>query len=345
MKTISIFLLFLSLSVFSFAQSSIEDIVREGIGYHDAGDFDKAIETYKKALKIDPKSTLVNYEISLSYLRKEDYKNAVKYANKVLKQKEDHMTSAYVAKGTALDMMGKTQQSIELFEEAIAGGDTHYLIYYNLAINHLKIKNLDQAEPNLIEAINSNPSHASSHYQLARINHWRDNPVQSVLASHFFLLIEPDTDRSKEVFKMMKYHMGGKVTRDENNAKNLTITLNPNADSAFSAAELTLSILSLSDDLAKDALEELDLDGEIVGADAFTRNTQSLITVLEETADKGRDEIWWNLYIPTLQEIATSGHLEAYCHYIRLGNEEESVKWLEENEDKLDAFIKWINEE
>ena len=112
MKTISTFLLLLGLSLVSFAQSSIEDIVREGIGYHDAGDFDKAIETYKKALKIDPKSTLVNYEIALSYLRKKDYKNTVKYATKVLKRKEDHMTSAYVAKGTALDMMGKTQESI-----------------------------------------------------------------------------------------------------------------------------------------------------------------------------------------------------------------------------------------
>jgi len=144
---------------------------------------------------------------------------------------------------------------------------------------------------------------------------------------------------------MMQYHMGGKVTRDENNAKNLTITFNPDSDSAFSTAELTLSLLAVSNDLAEDALDELELEGEFEGGDAFTRNTKSLITVLEETADKGRDEIWWNLYIPTLQEIAKSGHLEAYCHYIRLGNEETSVKWLEENEDKLDAFIKWINED
>ncbi len=125
MKTVSAFLLLFTLSLFTFAQNSIEDIVREGIGYHDAGEYDKAIATYKKALKIDSKSTLVNYEIALSCMRKGDYKNTVKYANKVLKRKEDHMTSAYVAKGSALDMLGKTRQSIDLFEKAIAEGDEH----------------------------------------------------------------------------------------------------------------------------------------------------------------------------------------------------------------------------
>ena len=63
------------------AQSSIDDLVEEGIKYHDKGDYDKAIETYKKALEINPESTLVNYEIALSYFSKGDYKLAIKYSD------------------------------------------------------------------------------------------------------------------------------------------------------------------------------------------------------------------------------------------------------------------------
>ena len=71
-KQIGIAFTFLFISTQSIPQSSIEDFVKEGIQYHDKGDYDKAIETYKKALEIHPESTLVNYEIALSYFRKSD---------------------------------------------------------------------------------------------------------------------------------------------------------------------------------------------------------------------------------------------------------------------------------
>lgn len=67
----------------SFAQNSeIEKLIQEGITFHDNGEYDKAIGKYKEALKIDPNSSLVNYEISYSYLSAKDYKNAEKYSKK-----------------------------------------------------------------------------------------------------------------------------------------------------------------------------------------------------------------------------------------------------------------------
>jgi len=90
-----------------FAQSEIEAFVQEGIQYHDSGDYEKAIETYQKALKLNPKSTLVNYEIALSYFTKGDYKEAVKYSDIVLKQNKDYLLPAYITKGSSLDMLAK----------------------------------------------------------------------------------------------------------------------------------------------------------------------------------------------------------------------------------------------
>jgi len=60
----------LFLTITCFGQYKLESLVEVGIKYHDNGEFEKAIVTYKQALKIDPKSTLVNYEISMSYLLK-----------------------------------------------------------------------------------------------------------------------------------------------------------------------------------------------------------------------------------------------------------------------------------
>ena len=61
MKLLSFGILFIFFFISSpiIAQTSIEDLVKEGIQYHDNGEYDKAIEIYKKALKIDPKSPLL----------------------------------------------------------------------------------------------------------------------------------------------------------------------------------------------------------------------------------------------------------------------------------------------
>ena len=145
MRRIGIAILLVFISTLSIAQSGVEDIVKKGIQYHDKGDYDMAIETYKKALKINPKSTLVNYEIALSYFAKGGYKQTIKYSDAVLNQNKDHLLQAYMVKGSALDMLGKTKESIKLFEKAIKKTEGHYLLYYNLALNFYKIRDLDNA--------------------------------------------------------------------------------------------------------------------------------------------------------------------------------------------------------
>ncbi|WP_162985016.1 tetratricopeptide repeat protein [Mesonia aquimarina] len=99
------FILMVILPLSSFSQSKIETYTKEGIQYHDKGSYDKAIESYEKALKIDPKSTLLNYEIALSYFSKGEYKRAIKHSDIVLKQGEDLLLQAYMTKGgiTTLD--------------------------------------------------------------------------------------------------------------------------------------------------------------------------------------------------------------------------------------------------
>src|SRR5690606_30065233 len=153
MKQQTITLLLLCISIQIIAQSNIEDYAKQGVQYHDNGEYDKAIETYKKALELDPKSTLVNYEIALSYFTKGDYEKAIEHSDVVLNQKSDLMMQAYLTKGSALDVLGKTKESIKLFEKAIKQSGDHFLLYYNLALNYYKISELDKAELNVIKAI------------------------------------------------------------------------------------------------------------------------------------------------------------------------------------------------
>ena len=67
-KLIGIFCLLL-LCTASYAQSTFEDYIKEGIALHDKGELEASINSFKKALELQPNSDLANYEMALSYFK------------------------------------------------------------------------------------------------------------------------------------------------------------------------------------------------------------------------------------------------------------------------------------
>ena len=333
-KHIGFLILNLFLTTQIFAQTDIENFVNEGIQFHDNGDYEKAIETYKKALQLDPNSTLVNYEIALSYFTKGNYKESIKYSDVVLKQNKDYMLQAYMTKGSALDMLGKTKESIKLFEKAIKETIDHYLLYYNLGLNYYKLNDLDNAEENVIKAIELNPNHSSSHLMLAYIHNQKGNSIQTLLATHYFLFLEPNSQRSLEAYSILQKNFGGNVSKDENNSNTINILLSPNSDSQFGAAELMVSMLEAS--------KSLEQNEEKTEDQMFIENTEKFFKILGELKKKKNKEIWWTFYTTFFYDIAKSEHIETYCKYITQSSNENSGKWITENKKQLNEFDKWL---
>ena len=337
MKHLIITIVFLFSSIFIFSQNTVEDYVTVGIKFHDNGEYDKAIIEFKKALELDPKSTIVNYEISLSYFYKGNYKEAIKYSDFVLKQKENHMLQAYLTKGSALDMLGKTKESIKLFEKAVKNKYNHYLLNYNLGLTYYNLGNLDKAEENVINAIELNSNHSSSHLILANIHNQKGNSVQTLLATYYFLFLEPNSKRSKEACQMLQKNFGRNVSKDSNKPNTINMIISPNNDSQFGAAELMISMLE-----ASKYIEENKGKTEV---QLFIENTESFFKVLGELNKKKNKEIWWTFYTTFFYDLAKSEHLETYCNYILQSTNENSQKWLTENNTMLTDFDSWLKNE
>lgn len=337
-RSTGILFAFLFISTFAFAQSSIDEIVKEGIAFHDSGQYDKAIETYKKALEIDPKSALVNYEIAFSYFNKKDYESSVKYTDIVLNEKKEFIIQSALIKGSALDMLGKTKESIAFFKDIIDNSDGHYLLHYNLGVNYYKIQELDNAEASFIKAIESNPNHASSHWLLANIHNAKENPVQTLLAVHYFLFLEPDSGRSKKAYALLQKHFKGNVTRDKEKENTINISLRPlEEDDPFSAPEMMISML----EAAKSTKEN---EGKTED-ELFVENTAAFFSVMGELKKEEYKEIWWTFYTTFFYDVSKSEHMTAYCNYISQGSNKNAVQWLKDNDDKLNAFDKWLSNE
>jgi tetratricopeptide (TPR) repeat protein len=327
---------FLILANFIFGQVPFDSLVQQGVQYHDAGEYQKAIDIYKKALEIDPNSTLVNYEISYTYMMMEDYDNALKHSNIVIEKNDENQLGGYIVTSSCLDYQGKTDESIKLLEKAIKKFKTNYLLYYNLAISYYNKKDLDKAIENSIAAINLKSSHASSHLLLGKIMCAKGNKIQGILSLHYFLFLEPNTARSKEAYALLMNQIGGNVTKDPNKPNQINISMSmPSKDDEFGAAEMSLALLQASGNIEENKNKT---DEEM-----FAQNTEKLFKILGEMKKKNSKGLWWEFYVPFDYELAQSQHMTTYCYLISYGSNDKSKEWVDNNRDKLESFGTWLD--
>ncbi len=335
MKSKNILILILLISPFLvFAQSEINQMVQEGIVLHDAGKYEAAIAKYKEALNIDKKSSLVNYELGFSYFAKKEYKKAIKCLDQVIKNGDALLKEAFATKGSCLDDLGKPKEAIKIYQHAIEKFPEDYLLYYNLALTQYNQQEEKDAEANLIQGVSLNPIHSSSHFLLGIIKANAGRKVESFLALHFFLLIEPNTKRSEEALSLLKQVMGDGVKKIDGNDTEITLDFLGETDE-FSTASLMLSLLS-----AGNSTEE---NKDKSTQDLFYENTQSIFELLVDEKE-GKKSIWWDLYVGFISRLMDSENLKTYCYYITQSNGEVEQQWLGAHQTELEVFYKWLGE-
>lgn len=330
-----IFIIVLSTGYF-IGQSKVDSLVRMGIQHHDNGAYDLAIEKYQEALKLDPISPLVNYEIAMTYMYKQEYNKAIEHCDIVLQQDDQFILETFITKGSCLDYLGKTDESIKLFKKALKKFGEHHLIYYNLAYDYYKIRDEKKAEEALINAININPNHSSSHLLLGYLMADQSLKTQSILCLHYFLFLEPESDRSAAAYDLLIEQFEGNVEKDASDPNQLTIYIdddNPKSD--FSSADLMLGMLEASKSLDKNKDKSED--------EMFIENTTSFFKMLGEMNDDKKKGLWWEFYVPLFYDLAQSDYMDVYCYYISLSGNQNAGAWFLDNKDKVTAFANWLD--
>ncbi len=319
-----------------FSQSKVDSLVEKGIEHHDRGEYDKAIQIYNEALKIDPKSILVNYELAMTYMYAGKNKEAIKHSNIVIKQNKDYLPP-YIVKGSSLSNSGKVKKAIKLFKKSVEKFGDNYLLYYNLGISYYKILDFENAEENFIKAIVDLPNHNSSHFILSNLKHQQNERVQSLLGLYYFLLLEPSSTRSTSAYYLLKEQLRGSVHKDEESPTNINILIDSSRmDSEFSPAEMLLALLEASDSLDENKVKTED--------ELFIEKTKNFFLTLGELKDDSKSSnIWWEYYVPFFYDLANSEYLDVFCYYISISSNENAREWLSINSEKLEEFVKWVN--
>lgn len=324
MKRIIYIVLFTIFSIAAIAQPSSDKLIRQGASFHDKGRYAEAISCYQQALKVNPSSMSAVYEMSLSYLKMEDYDNAIKHSTQVINVGfRPLLVDAYVVKGTALAAQDKLDDAIVLFSQAISQCGDEYLLNYNLGLSYYNKGNTNLALVHLRKAIEKDATHSGAFLLYAYALNDAGSWVQSFYAFHFFLLLEPNTKRSADAFREMYQILDSKL--DSSDAKLRTAD---GLDRKMIYNKIQQHRPSVGTRVARYKFFE-----------SASREVFTYLSTIDKVGTKG---LLWEFFVPVFSEVLESGHFETYCKYVSVAYFPESLQWWDANKTEVDNFIEWF---
>jgi tetratricopeptide (TPR) repeat protein len=116
----------------------------------------KSVEIMKEAFEKYPEDQSINVQLINYYIMSGQPNEAIKYLDKAI-AKEKENSSFYLAKGVALDRLGRQEEAIEVYKKAVEikpdNADAYYnigVIYFNRGVKQFDVANLvptnDQAK-------------------------------------------------------------------------------------------------------------------------------------------------------------------------------------------------------
>lgn len=314
-------------------EQTFDSLIQQGIQLHDSGDYQAAIDLYKKALELQPDSDLAHVEIGYSYYAAGDYKNSEAHSKKAVELDGENAGLAYINYGNALDAQGKTKKAIRVYEKGLKEHES-YLLYFNHGISCLNAGKVDKAYDSAVQAINLNPMHGSSHLLLSDVMAKKNSRIQAMLPLYLFLLMENTGNRAEARYADLRKYLDRGVSVTADNKIDIDIPVSGNSD--FDAVEMMVSLLKSSENLEQNKNKsQLQL---------FAENNDRIFKILGELR-KEQTGIFWELYVPLLSGIAEAGHSEAFSYFIALPEGGEAMAWLEQNNEKLNSFSAWLSQQ
>jgi Tfp pilus assembly protein PilF len=145
-------------SIWKDSQTLWQDVIKKapnnaraynnlGVVFKNQGEFDKAIEQFKKSLSANRNYTAVYFNLGDVQYRLRNYDNAVAYLKQALTGKFDQQLHLDILNklGRTYSAMGQTEKAIETFEEAARLFPTSVIVLNNLGVQYIKNGQNDSA--------------------------------------------------------------------------------------------------------------------------------------------------------------------------------------------------------
>jgi len=346
---LSLFIVLSSFFTLTAQNNAVQDLIQEGIALHDSTLYRAAIKKFEQALNINPQSEYALYEMSLSYLKLKDYKNASKFSTEVINSNDKELSiGAYAIKSEALAEMDKIDDAIKLLKEGLEKNENNDLLHFNLALNYYKKGDLDRALVQIRKAIEVNKASAGTYLLNAYILSDKKLWVESILSFQMFLLLEPNSWRSKDAFAELLQTLRIKPVTSQPVERSF---IQQQFKKSGTAEQVTdIPPLSTVDGLNRnfvyhaitstlDSLKTAKQDSTFV---IFKDVNKAVVKILERENTSEKTSITWNFYVPFFSKLTESDYYDTYCRYISAAYLPESMEWWNTHPDEAKKFISWF---
>lgn len=319
-----------------YAQSdSIQRIIERGMDLHTQGKYELSLVEYRKAHKIEPSNPLLNYEMALSYYYMGDKVKSEDHAAVAAKDMSESGVHAVILLGTLYDERGKPKKAIKLYEKAAKDFSDYYLIWFNLGVTANGMGDYELAASAFEKAVTNRLDHGNSHYALGTMMQIQGRRAEAMLPMYFFLLLEPDSDRSRNILATLNDLWTQGISME--NDKNVTITLDIEDDVnvGLQSSDMMISMLEVAKSLKQN---EGKSDHEL-----YVEKLKGFFAYLGEVDLHPRKDFYTGYYIPFFVKIGQSEHLEAFVHFVLQSTDTASAEWVNTHPNELQDFFDWLD--
>ena len=147
-------------------EASIEELLRKGTVFYDAGEIDKAIDEFKGVLEIDSKEPEAHYNLGNAYADKEMFSDAIIMYKKAV-ENNPKFVDAYLNLSTLYLDMDLVEEAISLCRQAINSNSNDPFLCFYLGEAYAINLQYKEAITEYKKAMTLNPMDPETQYRLA----------------------------------------------------------------------------------------------------------------------------------------------------------------------------------
>ena len=174
---------------------TVDDHFDQGIAFYAAGDYDRALEEYSRALELKPDGTgsLTNRAATLNQLQR--YDEALTDLNRSLELAPDHVHALHI-RGITLSHLQRYDEALADFNRTLQLDPDYAATLYDRACVYSRMGQIEKSLDDLKEAISRDPKYRRMAREDEDFDNFRSDPT---LGPEFQRLVaEPEADSSPE---------------------------------------------------------------------------------------------------------------------------------------------------
>ena len=167
-----------------------EQIYQAGVSYYESGDYEKAIEAYKRAIQLDPASMNFYYHLGMAFSSLGRFKEAIQAYNSAIRLGPEY-AAAYYNLGHAYSNLKQYEKAIRAFQRAIQYEPDHVEAYFALGNAYVDSGKEEKAIDTFEAAIRRKPDNPYAYYNLGLLYFPGGSPARAVEAFTQAIMRDP----------------------------------------------------------------------------------------------------------------------------------------------------------